>query len=62
MTKRLEEYDINYACKIHTVRMYTDGEYRCSCNKYKKQTFLRCNHIQAIQNGNARIVGARRYK
>jgi len=59
--KRLEEYILDYACKLYTIRMYTDGEYRCSCNKYKKQ-FSPCIHILKVKYNEGRIIGAKRFK
>jgi len=62
MTKRLEEYIIEYAGKENTIRLYTDGEHRCSCNKFAKQGWADCLHIKALKNNTARLLQARRFQ
>jgi hypothetical protein len=59
--KKLEEYQIKNFGEIITIRLYVNGEHRCSCNKFAKR-WNDCYHIQKLKINKAEIVGARRFE
>jgi hypothetical protein len=68
---KLEEYTIKdstgglyYPYNV-TVRLYTNGEYRCSCRHFKPSGYVECRHIYAIRKNNTtsrvQMIGAKRF-
>jgi hypothetical protein len=65
---KLEEYEVTegYLVNRHSrntiVRLYTNGEYRCSCTHFNKMVYSGdCHHIRDIKNGTAKIVSMQRF-
>lgn len=61
--KILEQYTISRFGETFTVRSYTNGETRCSCNKFHAIDWRgECSHIKAVHNNTANIIEARRFE
>lgn len=59
--KILEQYIINRWGDNFIVRLYTNGERRCSCNHFHQIDWRgECVHITSIKNGTANFVSAER--
>jgi len=61
--KILEQYTIISFGELFTVRLYTNGETRCSCNKFHAFNFWgECSHVKAVKNNTAKFVEAKRFE
>lgn len=59
----LEQYIINRFGENFTIRLYKNGEYRCSCQKFHAFGFSgECSHVKAVKNNTANFVEAQRFE
>ena len=55
--KILEQYVLNFFGHIVTIRLYDNGQKRCSCQHFHN-AFTECYHVKNIEKGS--LVEARR--
>lgn len=61
--KILEQYTIRRFGENFTVKLYTNGEHRCSCNHFHAVNIWGdCPHITAVKNNTAIILEAQRFE
>jgi len=61
--KVIEEYKIKWINEVFTIRLLSNGEHRCSCKKFKKQSYITdyCYHIKMYYEGKLEMLELRRF-